>query len=155
MMERMYRACCVCVCVQIEVPPHSLHFPQPFSVPRPLPSPPSPPSLPPQFHIWLKTEIPDGQPKALLNLLPGYPLINFALVSAGGAGDREDRGKRVVGRRGGVAREGHRKGIDADGGEGKGNAPPPPLPPPLPPPPLTFSPPSSQVMSLSFTASSS
>ncbi|GAX80624.1 hypothetical protein CEUSTIGMA_g8059.t1 [Chlamydomonas eustigma] len=36
-----------------------------------------------QFHIWLKTTLPDGQPKAVLSLVPGYPLINFALCSAG------------------------------------------------------------------------
>ncbi|PNW78612.1 hypothetical protein CHLRE_09g389950v5 [Chlamydomonas reinhardtii] len=35
-----------------------------------------------QFHIWMKTVIPDGQPKSLLVFIPGYPLLNFALVSA-------------------------------------------------------------------------
>ncbi|KXZ54075.1 hypothetical protein GPECTOR_5g181 [Gonium pectorale] len=34
-----------------------------------------------QFHVWMKTDIPDGQPKSLLVLLPGYPLLNFALVT--------------------------------------------------------------------------
>ncbi|GFR46084.1 hypothetical protein Agub_g7569 [Astrephomene gubernaculifera] len=34
-----------------------------------------------QFHIWMKTGLPDGQPKSLLVLIPGYPLLNFALVS--------------------------------------------------------------------------
>ncbi|KAJ9524481.1 hypothetical protein QJQ45_019558 [Haematococcus lacustris] len=36
-----------------------------------------------QFHIWMKTGMPDGQPKQLLVVLPGYPLVNFALVTAG------------------------------------------------------------------------
>ncbi len=35
-----------------------------------------------QFHVWMRTDLPDGQPKALLVLLPGYPLLNFALVTA-------------------------------------------------------------------------
>lgn len=30
----------------------------------------------------MRTQVPDGQPKALLVLLPGYPLLNFAAVSA-------------------------------------------------------------------------
>lgn len=34
-----------------------------------------------QFHIWLHSDLPDGQPKYLLSLLPGYPLLNFALVT--------------------------------------------------------------------------
>lgn len=35
-----------------------------------------------QFHVWMKTEVPDGQPKKLLVLLPDYPMLNFALVTA-------------------------------------------------------------------------
>ncbi|KDD71801.1 hypothetical protein H632_c4376p0, partial [Helicosporidium sp. ATCC 50920] len=35
-----------------------------------------------QFHTWLLTKRPDGQPTMLLVLLPGYPLCNFALVTA-------------------------------------------------------------------------
>jgi len=35
-----------------------------------------------QFHVWMKTTIPDGQPKALLSLVPGYPLLNFAVCTA-------------------------------------------------------------------------
>lgn len=35
-----------------------------------------------QFHIWMKTSIPDGQPKALLSIIPNYPYCNYALVTA-------------------------------------------------------------------------
>ncbi|PSC75701.1 CAS1 domain-containing 1 [Micractinium conductrix] len=35
-----------------------------------------------QFHTWLLCKRPDGQPIYLLTLLPGYPLLNFALVTA-------------------------------------------------------------------------
>ncbi|PRW50849.1 CAS1 domain-containing 1 [Chlorella sorokiniana] len=35
-----------------------------------------------QFHTWLLSKRPDGQPIYLLTLLPGYPLLNFAAVSA-------------------------------------------------------------------------
>lgn len=35
-----------------------------------------------QFHVWMKTEVPDGQPKKLLVLLPDYPMLNFALCTA-------------------------------------------------------------------------
>lgn len=35
-----------------------------------------------QFHTWLLSKRPDGQPIYLLTLLPGYPLLNFALVTA-------------------------------------------------------------------------
>lgn len=34
-----------------------------------------------QSHIWMSSEIADGQPKALLALVPGYPLVNFAVVT--------------------------------------------------------------------------
>ena len=37
-----------------------------------------------QFHTWLSTGIPNGQPKMLLMLFPaGYPLLNFAATTAG------------------------------------------------------------------------
>jgi hypothetical protein len=35
-----------------------------------------------QFHTWMVTKMDDGQPIYLLVLLPGYPLLNFALVTA-------------------------------------------------------------------------
>ncbi|KAI7846308.1 hypothetical protein COHA_000145 [Chlorella ohadii] len=35
-----------------------------------------------QFHTWLLSKRPDGQPIYLLTLLPGYPLLNCAVVSA-------------------------------------------------------------------------
>jgi hypothetical protein len=37
-----------------------------------------------QFHTWLTTGIPDGQPKMLLSFLPAaeYPLLNFAMATA-------------------------------------------------------------------------
>lgn len=39
-----------------------------------------------QFHTWLSTGIPDGQPKMLLAFFPpDYPLLNFAGTTAGEA----------------------------------------------------------------------
>ena len=37
-----------------------------------------------QFHTWLTTGIPDGQPKMLLTFLPAadYPLLNFFMATA-------------------------------------------------------------------------
>eukprot|EP00756_Hemistasia_phaeocysticola_P005096 Hpha_TRINITY_DN13169_c0_g1::TRINITY_DN13169_c0_g1_i1::g.113705::m.113705 len=34
-----------------------------------------------QFHIWMTTGMPNGQPKSLLVLVPGYPWLNFGLTS--------------------------------------------------------------------------
>ena len=35
-----------------------------------------------QFHIWLSTsQVPNGQPKMLMSLVPGYPLLNLMVCS--------------------------------------------------------------------------
>ncbi len=35
-----------------------------------------------QFHIWLHSGVPDGQPTKLLVLVAGYPLVNFLFCTA-------------------------------------------------------------------------
>ena len=54
--------------------------------PRCVPAVPAVPADIGQFHTWLLCKRPDGQPIYLLTLLPGYPLLNFAVVTAGAEG---------------------------------------------------------------------
>ncbi|KAB1225610.1 CAS1 domain-containing protein 1 [Morella rubra] len=35
-----------------------------------------------QIHIWLRSGVPDAQPRLLLSLIPDYPLLNFLLTTS-------------------------------------------------------------------------